>query len=76
MEFGLSYAPTHYNASPVLVAREAERLGFESLFVPEHSHMPLATDFPLAPETPMIYKSMYDPFVDAGRHAAAVTENG
>ena len=74
MEFGLSYAPTHYNASPVLVAREAERLGFESLFVPEHSHMPLATDFPLAPETPMIYKSMYDPFV-ALAAAAAVTEN-
>ena len=74
MEFGVSYAPTHYNASPVVVAREAERLGFESLFVPEHSHMPLATDFPLAPETPMIYKSMYDPFV-ALAAAAAVTEN-
>ena len=73
MEFGLSYAPTHYNASPVLVAREAERLGFESLFVPEHSHMPLATDFPLAPETPMIYKSMYDPFVTLAA-VAAVTE--
>ena len=73
MEFGLSYAPTHYNASPVLVAREAERLGFESLFVPEHSHMPLATDFPLAPETPMIYKSMYDPFVTLAA-MAAVTE--
>ncbi len=73
MEFGVSYAPTHYNASPVLVAREAERLGFESLFVPEHSHMPLATDFPLAAETPMVYKSMYDPFV-ALAAAAAVTE--
>lgn len=73
MEFGVNYAPTHYNASPVLVAREAERLGFESLFVPEHSHMPLATDFPLAPETPMVYKSMYDPFVTLAA-AAAVTE--
>ena len=74
MEFGLSYAPTHYNASPAVVAREAERYGFESLFVPEHSHMPLATDFPLAPETPRVYKSMYDPFV-ALAAAAAVTEN-
>ena len=74
MEFGLTYSPTHYNASVVTVAREAERVGFESLFVPEHSHMPLATDFPLAPETPMIYKSMFDPFV-ALAAAAAVTEN-
>lgn len=73
MEFGVNYAPTHYNASPVLVAREAERLGFESFFVPEHSHMPLATDFPLAPETPMGYKSMFDPFVVLAA-AAAVTE--
>ena len=74
MEFGVTYSPTHYTASPVTVAREAERFGFESLFVPEHSHMPLATDFPLAPETPMVYKSMYDPFV-ALAAAAAVTEN-
>jgi len=74
MEFGLTYSPTHYNANVVTVAREAERLGFESLFVPEHSHMPLATDFPLAPETPMVYKSMFDPFV-ALAAAAAVTEN-
>ena len=74
MEFGVTYSPTHYNASVVSVAREAERFGFESLFIPEHSHMPLATDFPLAPETPMVYKSMYDPFV-ALAAAAAVTEN-
>ncbi len=73
MEFGVNYAPTHYNASPVLVAREIERVGFESFFVPEHSHMPLATDFPLAPETPMGYKSMWDPFVTLAA-AAAVTE--
>ena len=73
MDFGVSYSPTHYNASPTLVAIEAERLGFESLFMPEHSHMPLATDFPLAPETPMLYKSMYDPFI-ALAAAAGVTE--
>ncbi len=73
MEFGLNYAPTHYNASIVNVAREAQRVGFECLGVPEHSHMPLATDFPLAAETPMGYKSMFDPFVSLAA-AAAVTE--
>ena len=71
MEFGVNYGPTHYNASPVVVAREAERLGFGAFFVPEHSHMPLATDFPLAPETPMAYKSMWDPFVTLAAVAAA-----
>ncbi len=71
MEFGVNYGPTHYNASPIAVAREAERFGFESFFIPEHSHMPLATDFPLAPETPMGYKSMWDPFVTLAAVAAA-----
>ncbi|MXY71693.1 MAG: LLM class F420-dependent oxidoreductase [Dehalococcoidia bacterium] len=74
MKFGLTYWPTHYNASVVTVAREAERLGFESLFIPEHSHIPVDTDFPLAPEVPMLYKSMFDPFVSLAA-AAAVTEN-
>ncbi len=73
MDFGVSYSPTHYTASPTLVAVEAEALGSESLFMPEHSHMPLATDFPLDPETPMIYKSMFDPFISLAA-AAAVTE--
>ena len=73
MEFGLNYAPMHFNASVVNVAREAERVGFECLGIPEHSHMPLATDFPLAAETPMGYKSMFDPFVSLAA-AAAVTE--
>ena len=74
MEFGLTYWPTHWNASVVTVAREAERLGFDSLFIPEHSHIPVDTDFPLAPEVPMLYKSMFDPFVSLAA-AAAVTEN-
>ena len=74
MKFGLTYWPTHYNASVVTVAREAERVGFESLFIPEHSHIPVDTVFPLAPEVPMLYKSMFDPFVSLAA-AAAVTEN-
>ncbi len=74
MKFGVTYWPTHWNASVVTVAREAERLGFESLFIPEHSHIPVDTNFPLAPEVPMIYKSMFDPFVSLAA-AAAVTEN-
>ena len=47
MKFGVSLFPTHFSADPVEIAREAERLGFESFFVSEHSHIPVDTDFPL-----------------------------
>lgn len=73
MQFGVSLFPTHFSADPTEIALEAERLGFESFFVSEHSHIPLDTDFPLADEIPMAYRSMYDPFVALGA-VAAVTE--
>lgn len=73
MKFGISLFPTHFSASPTESAVEAERLGFESFFVSEHSHIPLDTEFPLADEVPMPYRSMYDPFV-AMAAMAAVTK--
>lgn len=73
MKFGLSLFPTHFSAGPVEIAIEAERLGFESFFVSEHSHIPVDTKFPLADEVPMMYRSMYDPFV-AMAAMAAVTK--
>ena len=73
VNFGLSFFPTHFSISPIKVAIEAERLGFESLWIPEHSHMPLDTPFPLAPEVPMMYRSMFDPFVSLGAAAAVTT---
>ena len=73
MKFGVSIFPTHYSAGPAEVAAEAERLGFESFWVSEHSHIPVATDFPFADEVPDDYRSMFDPFVALGA-AAAVTK--
>ncbi len=60
-------------ASPQRIAALSESLGFESFFVSEHSHIPVSTDFPLAPEVPYIYMSMLDPFVALGA-CASVTE--
>jgi len=74
MKFGISMFPTHYGAPITDVAVEAERLGFDSIWVPEHSHIPLSTDFPFAPEVPQRYRSIFDPFV-ALSAAAAVTRD-
>ena len=73
MKFGVSIFPTHYSIGPARAAAEAERLGFESIWIAEHSHMPLDTEFPLADEVPEAYRSMFDPFISLAA-AAAVTE--
>ena len=73
MKFGISYFATHMGANPDELAVDIERLGFESFFVSEHSHIPVDTDFPLADEVPMPYRSMYDPFLSLAA-AAAVTK--
>ena len=73
MKFGISYFATHMGADPAELAIDIERLGFESYFVSEHSHIPVDTDFPLADEVPMPYRSMFDPFLSLAA-AAAVTK--
>jgi probable F420-dependent oxidoreductase len=73
MDFGVSMFPTPTSAGPAEIAAEAEKLGFESFFVSEHSHIPVTTQFPLADEVPMGYRSMFDPFVSMAA-AATVTE--
>ncbi len=73
MKFGVSIFVTHFSAGPAEIAAEAERLGFESMFVSEHSHIPVDTQFPLSDSVPMAYRSMLDPFVALGA-AAAVTK--
>jgi probable F420-dependent oxidoreductase len=75
VRFGLVIFPTEYSAQPVELAREAERRGFESLFFPEHTHIPAsrATPYPAGGELPEEYKHTYDPFV-ALTAAAAATE--
>ena len=74
MKFGISIFSTATGMQPHTAAQKAEQLGFESLFVSEHSHIPLSTNFPIADEVPLIYKSMYDPFV-ALAAAASVTSD-
>ena len=71
--FGVSIFPTDYAIQPVEVAREVEARGLDSLFFPEHTHIPAsrATPFPGGGELPPEYWHAHDPFVALGAAAAA-----
>jgi len=75
MKIGVTLHATDLAMSPVELAREAEARGFSSLFVPEHTHIPVSRRTP-APtgdaELAEEYKRSLDPYV-ALAAAAAVT---
>jgi probable F420-dependent oxidoreductase len=75
MDFGVMMFPTDYAVTPDEIARMAEERGFESLFFPEHTHIPASreTDYPGGGELPLEYSHTHDPFV-ALTAAAAATE--
>ncbi len=75
MKYGLTIFPTDYTIAPGELAAAMERRGFESLWVPEHSHFPVS---PLTPGRdsgglPNMYYDVMDPFV-ALAMAAEATE--
>jgi probable F420-dependent oxidoreductase len=75
MELGLAHFATDYGMQAADIGRRAEELGFESLFFPEHTHIPVSRDTPYAGggELPREYRHIIDPFVGLAA-AAAVTE--
>ena len=75
MDFGLAIFPTDYAVPAAQLARAAEERGFESLFFPEHTHIPASreTPYPAGGDLPLEYWHTHDPFV-ALASAAAVTE--
>jgi probable F420-dependent oxidoreductase len=74
MQYGLMMFATDYALRPDELARAAEDRGFESLWLPEHTHIPASrrSPWPGGPELPKEYWHTYDPFV-ALSVAAAVT---
>jgi len=76
MLFGVAVFPTDYAVEPGALARMVEERGFESLFFPEHTHIPAdrTTPYPPGGELPSQYSHTYDPFV-ALTAAAATTES-
>ena len=65
MDFGGAMFFTDYSMSAVELARALEERGFESLWAPEHSHIPLSrkTPFPGGGDLPKQYYDAMDPFV-------------
>ncbi len=65
MKFGVAIFPTDYAISMAELAPAAEQLGFESLWVAEHSHIPVSRRSPWAggAELPKHYWHTMDPFV-------------
>jgi len=76
MHIGACIFPTDRSIRPDDLARELEARKFESLFVPEHTHIPTSRRSPFAGGRPLPeeYKRTHDPFV-ALMAAAAVTKN-
>ena len=73
--FGITLFPTDYSIGPVEIAKAVEERGLDSLFFPEHTHIPAsrATPYPGGGDLPKTYWHAHDPFVALGA-AAAVTE--
>ena len=77
MEIGFSALPTSYSMDIATVAKRAEELGFESLWVPEHPVLPVdsKTQRPGYPPSPIPkwYADQADPFVSLARASAVTT---
>jgi probable F420-dependent oxidoreductase len=65
VKFGVAIFPTDYAISMAELAPAAEQLGFESLWVAEHSHIPASrlSPWPGGAELPKQYWHTHDPFL-------------
>jgi alkanesulfonate monooxygenase SsuD/methylene tetrahydromethanopterin reductase-like flavin-dependent oxidoreductase (luciferase family) len=78
MKLGISMFPTDYAIPPGELARAVEARGFESLWFPEHSHIPVSRETPWggvpgAKPLPEMYWHTHDQFVSLTAAAAATT---
>jgi probable F420-dependent oxidoreductase len=75
MQFGAAIFFTEYSIGPIELARALEERGFDSLWAPEHSHIPVSrkTPYPGGGELPKEYYDVMDPFVTLSA-AASVTK--
>ena len=75
MDVGVLMFITDYALPVTQLAKELEDRGFESLWIPEHSHIPLSrkSQFPAGGDLPKRYYDCMDPFPVIGAAAAATT---
>ena len=75
MLYGVQMFATHFAIRPDELAREAEARGFESVWFPEHTHIPVSrrSPWPGGPVLPKEYSHTYDLFVALSMAAAATS---
>lgn len=75
MHIGVFIFSTDYAIDIRELATELEQRGFESLFLPEHTHIPVSrrTPWPGGGELPKEYLHTFDPFVALSFAASATT---
>ena len=73
MKIGAVMFFTAESMQPAALGRAREERGFESLWVPEHTHIPLtrSSDYPGGGPLPRPYYDLYDPFLALNAAAAA-----
>ncbi|MGE0766419.1 MAG: LLM class F420-dependent oxidoreductase [Hyphomicrobiaceae bacterium] len=76
MDYGVAIFFTDYSIGPVDLGRALEERHFESLWAPEHSHIPLTrtSPFPQGGDLPKKYYDVMDPFVTLSAAAAATSK--
>ena len=79
MKLGVSIFPTDKTIDPARLAQAVEDRGFESLWFPEHSHIPMSRVTPWggrkdAPPLPEMYWRTHDQFVALTAAAAATNK--
>jgi probable F420-dependent oxidoreductase len=72
---GVQFFPSAESISPVEFACAAEERGFESVFFPDHTHVPVggASGWPSGTGVPEYYRTVMDPVVVLDAVAAATT---
>ena len=75
MKIGAFVFASDQGIQPAELARELEARGFESLWVPEHTHIPASrrTPYPGGGDLPEHYRRALDPFVALAAAAAVTT---
>lgn len=75
MKFGYLHSNNLNTRPPAAMAKELEDRGFDSFWVPEHSHIPtpIRSPYPGGDELPSGYWHMLDPFVSLAMAAEATS---
>jgi len=75
VDFGVAIFSTDETIRPGEVARMAEERGFESIFFPEHTHIPTSrrTPYPAGEPLPREYFRLFDPLISMTAAAGATS---